>query len=363
MRRRPLYLAILLLIGTSTVGCRAMLEWWITPTPFDTHTPPRAPDYADLASWAAHPDVSDPADLVPPGSGAVDRQVEAEVDVFFIHPTTYYKGEHFNAPWDDPDAAEITDTGVMATQASSFNGAGRIFAPYYRQMALGGYFTPDKAKGLELAYADVERAFDHWLTEWSGGRPFILASHSQGSRHAQTLLHERFSGEEGRTLRERLVAAYLIGGWIPEAKLGGELPLPACEAAQDTGCLIGWRTVSADASLRSGFDELESPETNLCVNPLSWTRKDTRAPSSEHLGALPLGQNDRNALPPVTVEMLGARCSAGQLVIDPPPQGDGWEVLVRQGNFHVYDYALFTMNIRANAQRRVAAYLVSEARR
>ncbi|MCP5058576.1 MAG: DUF3089 domain-containing protein [bacterium] len=363
MTRRLLLPTILLLMATSTLGCRAMFQWWITPAPFDSHTPPPAPDYAELASWAAHPDVSDPADLVPPGSDAVDRQAEAPVDVFFLHPTTYYNGEHFNAPWDDPDAAEITDTGVMATQASSFNGAGRIFAPYYRQMALGGYFTPDKAKGLELAYTDVERAFDHWLNERSGGRPFILASHSQGSRHAQTLLQERFSGEEGRALRERLVAAYLIGGWIPTTKLGAELPLPACETAQDTGCLIGWRTVSADAEPRSEINELEAPETNLCTNPLSWTRGDTRAPASEHLGALPLGQNDRNALPPITVEMLGARCSAGQLQIDPTPEGDGWDVLVRQGNFHVYDYALFTMNVRANAEQRVAAYLASDARR
>ncbi len=67
--------------------------------------------------------------------------------------------------------------------------------------------------------------------------------------------------------------------------------------------------------------------------------------------------------PPITVEMLGARCSAGQLQIDPTPEGDGWDVLVRQGNFHVYDYALFTMNIRANAQQRAAAYLASDARR
>ncbi|MAE96479.1 MAG: hypothetical protein CL910_17670 [Deltaproteobacteria bacterium] len=363
MARRALVLSVLVLVASCGLGCAALFRWWITPAPFDTHTPPPAPDYAELATWAAHPEQSDAADLVPPGSGGVDRQAEAAIDVFFIHPTTYYESEHFNAPWDDPSADEITDTGVMALQASSFNGAGRVYAPYYRQIALGGYFTADKEKGLALAYGDVERAFDHWLARWSGGRPFILASHSQGSRHAQTLLRTRFAGEEGRALRQRLVAAYLIGGWIPEQDLGAALPIPACEGPRDTGCLIGWRTLSEKAAPPTGPNQLPPGQTNLCTNPLSWTRAATPAPRTAHLGALPLLQNDRTALPPVTAGMLGARCTEGSLRIDPAPQGKGWNVLVRGGNFHVYDYALFYMNLRANAEERAAAHLASPGSR
>ena len=353
----PTLLVGLVVLSSLSLGCEAIFRWWITPPPFASHDPTAPPDYSDLATWAAHPDKSDPADLVPPGSGAVDRQAEAEVDVFFIHPTTYYKSEHFNGPWDDPDAAEITDTGVMALQASSFNSAGRIFAPYYRQIALGGYFSDDTERGLALAFGDVERAFDHWLLSWNEDRPFILASHSQGSRHAQTLLSKRFSGEEGRALRERLVAAYLLGGRIAEHRLGGELPLPACERADDTGCVIGWRTVSDETGPRPG--EADEVGDNLCTNPLSWTRGGEPAPPSTNLGSLPLGQNDRTSLPAATLGFVGARCQDGFLRIAPTPEGDGWETLVRGGDFHVYDYALFHMNVRANALQRAAAYLGS----
>lgn len=360
MSKRIPAFVILALLAAASLGCGPAIRWWLTPAAFDTHTPTPAPDYAELATWGAHPDKADPADLVPPDSGAVDRQAEAAVDVFFIHPTTYYKSDHFNAPWDEPSAKEVTDTSVLALQASSFNGAGRIYAPYYRQIALGGYFTEDRDRGLALAYGDVERAFDHWLGQWSDDRPFILASHSQGSRHAQVLLRERFAGEPGRALRERLVAAYLIGGWIPEQELGGALPLPACEGPTDTGCLIGWRTLSEDATPRSGPNDLPEAQTNLCTNPLSWTRSSTPAPASAHQGALPLGQNDASSLPPVTVGMLGTRCADGSLKIDPTPSGEGWEsFLVRDGDFHVYDYPLFSMNIRANAEERVAAYLAA----
>ncbi len=363
MTHRVSILAGLLLLAlAASTGCARIVRWALTPAPFAEHTPTEAPDYAELATWAAHPEKADPADLVPPDSGAVDRQAESQVDIFFIHPTTYYKSEHFNGPWDDPSAKDVTDTGVMALQASAFNGAGKIYAPYYRQIALGGYFTDDKEKGLALAFTDVERAFDHWLTEWNDGRPFILASHSQGTRHAQTLLRTRFAGEEGRALRERLVAAYLVGGWVPEQELSASLSLPACEGSTDTGCLIGWRTMAAGATPRPGPNQLEAGQTNLCTNPLSWTRGGEPAPASAHLGALPLRQNDRISLPPLTVGMLGARCQGGWLRIDPAPEGKGWEVLVRGGDYHVYDYALFTMNVRANAEARTAAYLASGAR-
>lgn len=348
--------ALLLTVTVSQIGCAQALRWYLTPAPFAEHTPPPAPDYADLASWASHPDKTDPADLVPPGTGSVDRQAEAAVDVFFVHPTTYYKSAHFNAPIDDEDANEITDLGVMAGQASTFNGAARIYAPRYRQMAVGGYFTEDKEKGLAFAFTDVERAFDHWLETWSDGRPFLLASHSQGSRHLQTLLAKRFAGEEGAALRERLIAAYLIGGWVDQERLGGELPLPACETATDTGCAIGWRTATEE--FEATQTEIVPPDRNLCMNPLTWSRTGA-APKDANLGSIPLAATDRESLPVPDAGLVGARCDAGWLRIDPTPEQDGYDTMVRGGNYHVYDYALFHMNVRANVETRVGAYLSS----
>ncbi len=350
-------LALLVVLALGLGGCERIVIWWITPDPFDSQQPPPAPDYADPQSWAALPDRDDWADRVPPGSGAVDRQGEARVDVFFVHPTTYYKSAHFNGPIDDEDTNRITDEGVMAIQASAFNGAARIYAPRYRQIALGGYFTEDREKGLALAYGDVLRAFDHYLAHWNAGRPLYLAAHSQGTRHSLQLLGDRFA--RASPVRERLIAAYLIGGWLPEHRFtGNEADLPACERADDTGCVIGWRTVAEDGtpSLRDG---LAPGETNLCTNPLLWTRGPERAPRERNLGSLPLNVIRDGELPPIDRALVGARCADGWLRID-RPDADGYGVLVRRGDYHTYDYALFYMNLRENARRRVEAYLAAQ---
>jgi hypothetical protein len=60
--------------------------------PFQTYQRPAAPDYAQEEAWAALP----PED-------ARRRQGPA---VFFLHPTTYDGGAHWNAPFDRPQEAE-----------------------------------------------------------------------------------------------------------------------------------------------------------------------------------------------------------------------------------------------------------------
>jgi len=59
-------------------------------------------------------------------------------------------------------------------------------------------------KNLELAYQDVKTAFEYYLKNWNQDRPIIIASHSQGSVHAQRLLKEFF---EDKPLAKQLVAA------------------------------------------------------------------------------------------------------------------------------------------------------------
>ena len=67
-------------------------------------------------------------------------------------------------------------------------------------------------QALDFAYQDVKAAFEYYLKHYNNGRPIIIASHSQGTWHAESLLHDYF--ENDSTLRKRLVAAYLIGGWV-----------------------------------------------------------------------------------------------------------------------------------------------------
>ena len=103
---------------------------------FDKNKIPATPQHADLKNWAAHPDKKDRADLVPAGTNLKDEQATAEVDVFFLHPTTYtnkrgndqWNGDVYNKKLNDK-----TDKGSIEYQASLFNGSARVFAPRYRQ--------------------------------------------------------------------------------------------------------------------------------------------------------------------------------------------------------------------------------------
>jgi hypothetical protein len=92
----------------------------------------------------------------------------------------------------------------------------------------------------------------------------------------------------------------------------------------------------------------------LCVNPLTGAPGSAAAPAT-NIGALvPSSDYMRAELKPGTV---GARCDgSGFLLIGAPPKG--FDRFVMPGNnYHVFDYALFWANIRADAARRGAAFL------
>jgi hypothetical protein len=80
----------------------------------------------------------------------------------------------------------------MRFQASVFNECCVIFAPRYRQALLHAITTntPSAYVADELAYGDVERAFEQFLQGNPKG-PSILASHSQGSMHGLRLLQQQ----------------------------------------------------------------------------------------------------------------------------------------------------------------------------
>ena len=175
-----------------------------------------APDYGEESSWDALPSTSDGADAVPAGCGE-DRQAEAPVDAFYVHPTSFFSSRP-NAAVGDLRTNLVSASGLLQ-QASVFNGVARIYAPRYRQAsqtiqdADPLWNTPFRngsaalQQAMDLAFSDVVRAFEHFLTAHNAGRPFLLASHSQGTMHAKRLLAHL--GRRNPAVLERLVAAYL----------------------------------------------------------------------------------------------------------------------------------------------------------
>ena len=202
-------------------------------TPFTAMKPPPAPDYARGDAWLAFPGRNGLERSTPPGLTPVS-EAEAPADLFFVPPTTFKGSPVWNAPFDASEATAPLNPPVLLDQVSAFNGCCRLYAPHYRQATLAALKEP---RAMDIAYGDVAQAFRYYLAHENKGRPFIIASHSQGTAHAIRLLQEEILG---KPIQSHLVAAYLIGGYVPDTF--GELGLPICDDARQTGCVISYNT-------------------------------------------------------------------------------------------------------------------------
>ena len=371
MKKILLGLAVLALAaGTALFLYRDQLGMMIAfgrlkPTMSFAEAPaPVAPDYSQAQSWAALPDREDAADVVP-NAEVQDRQATAAVDVFFVHPTTFFGTAGWNQSLDDRSTNQLTDMFVLRSQASVFNSCCRIFAPRYRQATIYSFMenSGNGKAALELAYGDVERAFDYFIEHYNQGRPFILASHSQGSVHVRTLLEKRITATP---LRERLVAAYPIGFSIDREQMAQAVPdVPVCESAEQIGCAVSWNSVGPQAS------PWGDPRKNICVNPLTWRADGAAADASLNLGAVAypgtfegtladvkgVPQEFIDAKPVVEPGAADAQCVNGMLLVREIHSKNYAARPMGRDNYHVYDYNLFHMNLRRNVEQRVAQYL------
>lgn len=363
MRLSPVHAAGLsLIVAFGLAGCISG-----PPKAFEMTAPPAAPNYGQPEAWLAIPGRDGRERSAPAGLSAVD-EAAAPADVFFIHPTTTRAEEVWNAPWDVSDEAAPLNPAVELSQISAFNACCRLYAPRYRQATLGA-LGEDAA--VDLAYADVAAAFRVFIANHNDGRPFIIASHSQGTMHAVRLMQEEILSTP---LKDRLVAAYLIGGYVPDNF--GEVGLPVCDRARQTGCVVSWNA-SKIGSLTAriiihdktywwrGARRAEDQASAVCVNPLTWRagNAETPAPASENPGSLPFPvrpyPEGATVLPPLEPGLTGARCHDGMLEVAlPSSAGPGYsDGLTRlAGSYHLNDYGLFYGALRANAADRVSAW-------
>ncbi|MCR9285773.1 MAG: DUF3089 domain-containing protein [Bacteroidetes bacterium] len=329
-------------------SCKAI----VLPTgTFSETNLPAEPDYSKPANWAALPTIEDFADLTPDTTFMQDLQSISEADVFFLHPTTYVgdKGEdQWNASCDDEVCNEKTEEGAIRYQASIFNGAGRVYAPRYRQAHLQIFYHEElKDRGADkayrLAYQDIKAAFEYYLKNYNMGRPIIIASHSQGSGHGKTLLKDFF---DGKPLQKQLVAAYLVGWPIEENFFKN---IKGCKSAKEIGCFCSWRT------FKKGYkpEKFWEPNNNIVVtNPLNWVTDESLAPKSLNKGAVFYNFNK------IYKQAIQAQVYDGILWTN-KPKFPGSFFLTKK-NYHIADYNFFYVNVRENAQLRVASYLKEE---
>lgn len=315
--------------------------------------------YRDKGMWLARPDIADsPALWLPPG---VTRAGPPKASVFFIHPTSYLQAARWNAPLADPESQARAKLFVRS-QASVFNGVGEIWAPKYRQAAFGAFLTTkaDAQRALDFAYRDVLAAFEEFLRQAPRDRPIVLAGHSQGSLHLTRLLAERI---RGRPEAKRIAAAYAIGWPISTTADLPALGLPACARRDQPGCVVSWQSFAEPADtdmVTEVFDKSNGPTGTprlgtamLCTNPLTGGEG----------GGAPAGANLGTLVPNATLTAgelkapgVPARCDARGFLLIGEDGPDLGPYVLPGNNYHVYDYALFWANLRADVAARVAAF-------
>jgi hypothetical protein len=333
LRNRILFFFFLLLTAFSGWQCSSIKTLSADPSAI-----PEAPDYSRYSSWAALPQTEDYADECPVPE-MIDRQAKASADIFFIHPTTDFETDRWNTGLDDARINRKTDSQPVKYQASIFNGAGRIFAPRYRQMSYWGFFSEDtlaEEKALQLAYSDVRRAFQYYLEYYNDGRPVVIATHSQGSVHGIWLLKEFFDGTD---LQDQLVAAYLVGWPIQP---GTFEHIPEGDSATQTGCFLSW------CSFRKGAipDDPAYYRGAIVTNPLNWRSDGSFAGAENHKGMV-LRKFDE-----VQSGLVGAQAHEGVLWVYP----ERIFPFIFLKNMHIADYNLFYQDVRANVEERVKAW-------
>ncbi len=312
---------------------------------FSAVVAPSKPDYSDMNNWASLPTKADAADSIPKHSNLKEMQATAKADVFFIYPTLFTQEAtnqyQWNADVKDIALNEKIQRTTILNQASIFNGSCKIYVPYYRQAHLYSFYTPNKSDGtnaLDLAYEDVKAAFEYYLSHFNEGRPFVIASHSQGTYHAERLLKEYI---DGKPLQNKLVAAYLIGRPIsPNAFT----TIHSTEKPEEVGVWASWNTFSRNYIPNNYNTYFKGA---LCTNPLLWNSSETFASKELNQGGVGLHFT-------FAPQLADAQIHQGILWTNKPYVKGRF--LLRNKNWHQADMNFFYMNIRQNVALRIEKY-------
>ncbi len=317
----------------------------VTLPPFDPDRDvPNAPDYADSASWIALP-----------AHFGRDRQ---PVDVFWVYPTVLSDDSTYLMDTRDAGLRERA-AWTLVEQASIFDGQANIYAPYYRQnnVKINPLMLTDARPIFALGQSDLVAAFRYFLEQFNRGeRPVILAAHSQGSVRVVELAKagELLTGDPASL--ERLVAAYVIGYSVTQSDLDTNPLMRIGESATDTGCFITYNTISAEEG-----KERQAPTVrpgSFVVNPLTWTTDRAPAPASANSEAVFFRHGDPEH-PARYRNFAAAQVVGNALVITDishPEELPATSVTFPEGVYHMYDYAIFYGNLRANVEDRIRAY-------
>ncbi|MBR4473861.1 MAG: DUF3089 domain-containing protein [Oscillospiraceae bacterium] len=311
-----------------------------------------APDYSRKDCWYQLPDPT------------------KVVDTFYIYATNYImssleKGAPEYASLDNAEMLEGVK-GEYVLHASAFADSTNVFMPYYRQAGMPVMKKAWKETGnceaaiSGMPYGDIAAALDYYFEYYNGGRPFIIAGHSQGSCMTKFVLKNYF--KEHPEYYARMVAAYVIGYSVTKDELAAYPYLKFATGETDTGVIISYNTEGPKNAEQNVETAVLLPNA-ISINPLNWKLDETYAPANLNLGSLVPNEKTGE----LEIRDVGAdaqiNLARGVVVTNakvPPMPEDFAKVAVEffgPDCRHGEDYTFYYNNIKANVAKRVAAYL------
>ena len=295
------------------------------------------PNYSDKDSWAVLPE-NIPDEI---STFNIDKN-KKEADVFFIYPTlidSKNQREWNSDIWDEDIRNDVINRPVKY-QASAWLDAGNLYVPYYRQAHIRVFndkFRVDGDKALNLAYNDIKEAFSYYLENFNNDKPFIIASHSQGTVHAKRLISEFIDGKE---LQKKLIAAYLVGIKVFEDEFKNIKPM---NSPDETGGFVTWNTFKLNKYPRK--DNYENWfKGGVTTNPITWDdSKETKKDLHKGLLYRDLKIFSQN----IDIKLIDG------IVWSSIPNVPGKILLQTVRSYHFADINLFWVDIRENAKLRV----------
>lgn len=347
-------IGLIALVGLLVFAARDnLIRYTLNPSDSFSNTPqPAPPDYGTSYAWSVQ-----------------DTSASQKADVFFIYPTIYYSGEHWNAPVSNEAVRERLSGIIRPLYAQPFAQSGNLFMPIYRQAApysfMGGSESGRAAR--LVAYGDVKRAFNAFIAQSKPGRPFIIAGYGQGGLYGMKLL-----ADMEPALRSRLVVAYLLEVAIPVEVMSVMVKgIPLCDSPDQVGCAVIWHSTTPNArgdlarenaltwSPTGGF-ELTRGRELVCVNPLTWTISGRAGSADENLGLARLSEFSAGEVE-IRRSMTSADCWNGLLFTDVVPEPIFYWSGPRYRDLFPSIVNPFYADIEDNVSRRLMAFEAQRA--
>jgi len=303
---------------------------------------PRATDYSVVALWLALPVAPAPA---------------YPVDVFYLYPTAWTSTDS------NPQICAIDEPTMLtgapeayARQATAFETVGNVYAPFYRQDNLS---SVDRWNVIaSIPTLDAIAAFDYYVQNLNGGRPFILVGHSQGATVLTHIL-SRYMRRNPAVLA-RMVAAYVIGSPITLEFLAENPHLKFADGADDVGVVVSYNTEGP--GVVPGTNPVLYGMVGLVINPISWTRTTEQVPLAQGLGSFMPKVVGKELVWELGPQVCDAQIdeangvlictTAPQAVMDLVDKASGFP----KGVYHTFDIPFYYANLRENAGTRVESY-------